>query len=874
MIPITALVIGPGGNVEISNDVGNPIPVSLDGGPISLSGEIALDAATLAALEQITVFVAAGQIIGLDAATLAALEQITVSGTVALDAPTLAALENINAVVSGTVELGTATLAALEDITATVTGSVSVSNFPSSVEISNDVGSPVPVNGTVEVTNDVGNPLPVEVTNTSSQGQLLDANNTKTITAADASPGSPWVGVWTTTRSADIVRLLTVIAGTSSTVGGTFTFQFSENGISPTISETRMIGDFSEVRDFDLINAGEFYRVSYEPAAPLGADLVFINTTLRRQDDGAFVRLANQEIEEANAAMGQTFAYPKAFDPRTGKSVNIRASNLGALRTEDQRLTVTQSGSLFSEGIRDDIGVIFSRDQGAASIATMVDESPGTNGSITHDPVDGQAVFAVPAVANSLAFYTTSQTVAYESGHMIRGGMTVVPSALPTTGRIEWGFGEANGGGTLLNAVGWGIDAGGIYTMRVKNGVQVTKTYSPDFSEDRLDGLPPSRYLFDGSPQLFPVLGNNIYEQEFEWYGVAPPTYLVSTPTGSPIVVNVEQTVGQTTGTTIPEPNLPMFIRITNGSTAEALNMQVGSMRGGIITNKVAITAQQPDGDWVSQRASGLARDRDGLDISTTTPLAANATYTSGWMDTDGWSGIEVSIATNQLSAAEGIVLEFTDDTQVAVPVVRSSTSRTFSTIDAANGFLIFRLGVRLDGFRIKYTNGATPQGSFFLEVVMRAVPVELPQGPFGATIGPTNVAVMTRGSLIAPDSSGTAFANIERGTNGGLDVGIVQHEVETPIESLSSIVVNQSNVTTTAALIITPTANRRSVSIRALLSNGQKVYIGGTGAVTSGNGYELGAGAAVDMDLDDGQAIYMISNSGTQRVCWVEAIR
>lgn len=53
---------------------------------------------------------------------------IAVTGTVALDAPTLAALETINAV---------------------VTGSVSVTNFPASVEVSNDVGNPLPVNGTV-----------------------------------------------------------------------------------------------------------------------------------------------------------------------------------------------------------------------------------------------------------------------------------------------------------------------------------------------------------------------------------------------------------------------------------------------------------------------------------------------------------------------------------------------------------------------------------------------------------------------------------------------------------------------------------------------------------------------------------------------------
>lgn len=53
----------------------------------------------------------------------------------------------------------------------TVDGSVSVSNFPASVEVSNDVGNPLPVSGTVdigtipevEIKNDVGNPLPARL---------------------------------------------------------------------------------------------------------------------------------------------------------------------------------------------------------------------------------------------------------------------------------------------------------------------------------------------------------------------------------------------------------------------------------------------------------------------------------------------------------------------------------------------------------------------------------------------------------------------------------------------------------------------------------------------------------------------------------------
>ena len=114
-----------------------------------------------------------------------------ITGTVALDTATLAALETITVnqgtspwIISGTVALDTATLAALETINVIQSGTwnVNVANFPATqnvavtsiveVEVKNDTGNPLPVSGTVnvgnfpasvEVSNDVGNPLPIRV---------------------------------------------------------------------------------------------------------------------------------------------------------------------------------------------------------------------------------------------------------------------------------------------------------------------------------------------------------------------------------------------------------------------------------------------------------------------------------------------------------------------------------------------------------------------------------------------------------------------------------------------------------------------------------------------------------------------------------------
>lgn len=185
--------------------------------------------------------------------------------------------------------------------------------------------------------------LPLSVpSNSPLMPQALSSANTKTITSGVAQPGVPWVGSWELTRSLGYVRQLVVLAATSTSIAGTFTFEYGEDGSTATISEVRPIGDFTTVRDFDLLNAGAYFRVKFEPGSGLGSETVYVTTTHQRQFGGAFVRLANQEIEEANAAMGQTFAYLKAFVDATGKSTNIRADKDGNLIVGEYTIAVAE----------------------------------------------------------------------------------------------------------------------------------------------------------------------------------------------------------------------------------------------------------------------------------------------------------------------------------------------------------------------------------------------------------------------------------------------------------------------------------------------------------------------------------------------------
>ena len=115
--------------------------------------------------------------------------------------------------------------------------------------------------------------------------------------------------------------------------------------------------------------------------------------------------------------------------------------------------------------------------------------------------------------------------------------------------------------------------------------------------------------------------------------------------------------------------------------------------------NRSIITGQQPDGDYVNARA-------DGSGFSVVSSLPAGNTVTSEWVDTDGFNGIDLFIKSNKLSAANGIEVQYTDDVQATSPTILASEFYSDTQADVDRGFLELPIKPRLDGFRVRYTNG------------------------------------------------------------------------------------------------------------------------------------------------------------------------
>lgn len=258
-----------------------------------------------------------------------------------------------------------------------------------------------------------------------SQPQTVDAGNTVTVSNANASPGSPFVGAWSHTRSLGIVRQITVLASNvSSGLGGIFTFEYSEDGISNNgISEVRTIGSFSTVRDFDLLNSGEYYRIKFEPSRALaGGELVFITTTMRRQWDGFFVRLLTQPLEKQNLGLPHLAAFLRGFKA-DGTSTDIGITPTAALRTGTEDAATGVSSHVSS--LRDTVFGARSRvfgDNFATGIGVGIDQgsfpTTGTvTGSGTVAVAGGSLNIRTGATLGSTASMQSTKTALFRAGN-------------------------------------------------------------------------------------------------------------------------------------------------------------------------------------------------------------------------------------------------------------------------------------------------------------------------------------------------------------------------------------------------------------------------------------------------------------------------
>jgi hypothetical protein len=111
--------------------------------------------------------------------------------------------------------------------------------------------------------------------------------------------------------------------------------------------------------------------------------------------------------------------------------------------------------------------------------------------------------------------------------------------------------------------------------------------------------------------------------------------------------------------------------------------------------------------------------------VLTTTPLAANATYTSAWFDTNqtGAVWVEIGLVSNVASTNPGFSIQQSDDQVNIINTTASSGNLGGTDNLQANTYQADYAAIVRRYWRVKYTNGATLQTTFYLQATEFTTP-------------------------------------------------------------------------------------------------------------------------------------------------------
>jgi len=144
---------------------------------------------------------------------------------------------------------------------------------------------------------------------------------------------------------------------------------------------------------------------------------------------------------------------------------------------------------------------------------------------------------------------------------------------------------------------------------------------------------------------------------------------------------------------------------------------------------------------------------------------------------------------------------------------------------------------------------------------------------------------LQTAAPITITDGSASLEAVIKTGVPGVNDPGLVVREGtrgqltssnSIPVViandqqiSRGSLVAGQATINTAAAALVANSV-KLSLTIKASNDNNATIFVGKDNSVTPSNGFELGPGESVTVPVENTNLIYLISNSGSQKISYI----
>lgn len=163
---------------------------------------------------------------------------------------------------------------------------------------------------------------------------------------------------------------------------------------------------------------------------------------------------------------------------------------------------------------------------------------------------------------------------------------------------------------------------------------------------------------------------------------------------------------------------------------------------------------------------SDLTTDEGYIDSSnsTTTPLAADATYTGGWVDVSGYNAITTYIYSDQDSASLGGILQFsTNASDVDLEIKGTYTGGVGHPVTVQP---------HASYFRFKYTNGSTLQTTFKVQTVLRRAALTDPHLRVDDHI-PTDITLPIQRNVITGQKPNNDYVNFQATAAGNFKVSV-----------------------------------------------------------------------------------------------------
>lgn len=527
--------------------------------------------------------------------------------------------------------------------------------------------------------------------------------------------------------------------------------------------------------------------------------------------------------------------------------------------------------------------------------ASFVAETNANGGDTAQS--SGLLNITTSTAATGSAILASVDQVRYRPGVGVYGAGTMIFTTGTAGANQYFGLGTDT---SFANGLAFGYKGTSFGIRYTRGGAEVSFIAQADWDDPCL-GASTSSFTRGGTAEALDPLKDNLYRFEAGLFGFAGWRAQVWSPDNGWITVYTYEHINTGTVPVFTSNNFKMVASAVKTSGATNITMKTQCWAAGTGTAlmrlgsadlsdrtlsqtvRSVLAAKKPNGSYTNIDATAGGNLKVSLEeveanvvvpssqgprtllYSTTTPLAGNGNVVSSWLDLTDYTGIEAIVYTTHDSATSGAKLLFSGDGG-------TTTHRTLAnTLTGGLGAYPYRIPkLGYNALKIDYTNGATLQTGFAIYIYGITDADPTPIAPMGSGIDPTISANLTRAVIAAQNPSGS-MSNLVTSASGYLQNSIAEVQVDLPIKAGTTLDITQVGLSTTASQLTATATNRKTVSLKAPTANAANIYIGTSNAVSTGNGYELAAGDAVEFDLTEGQALYAIAASGTPRVCIAE---